>query len=156
MQLCILKNKHNMKKQITQIILLIFIMATLAISCKKDDNSSPDPTPALNTTIQQGKWKIALFNDSGNDETHYFTNYNFQFNSDGTITASSSANTVSGTWSVGNVDSQQKLILNFGATDPFEELNDDWHVLQQNSSIIKLEDVSGGNGGTDLLTFEKI
>ena len=145
-----------MKKQIIQISLLIFSIATIAISCKKDDNSSPDPTPVLNTTIQQGKWKATLFNDSGNDETHHFTNYNFQFNSDGTITASSSANTVSGTWSVGNDDSQQKLILNFGATDPFEELNDDWHVLQQNSSIIKLEDVSGGNGGTDLLTFEKI
>ncbi len=145
-----------MKKQISQITLLIFAMATLAISCKKDDNSSTNPTSVLNTTVQQGKWKITLFNDSGNDETHHFTSYNFQFNSDGTITASSSANTVNGTWSNGNDDSQQKLILNFGTTVPFEELNDDWHVLQQNSSIIKLEDVSGGNGGTDLLTFEKI
>lgn len=145
-----------MKKQITQITLLIFAMATLVISCKKDDNSSPDPSPLVNTTIQQGKWKITLFNDSGNDETNHFTNYNFQFNSDGTINAASSGNTVNGTWSGGNDDSQQKLILNFGTTVHFEELNDDWHILQQNSSIIKLEDVSGGNGGTDLLTFEKI
>jgi len=28
-------------------------------------------------------------------------------------------------------------------------------VIQQSSTLIKLEDVSGGNGGTDYLTFEK-
>lgn len=128
----------------------------MLISCKKDDNSSPNSTPVLNSIIQQGKWKITLFNDSGNDETHHFTNYSFQFNADGTVTAATSGNTVSGTWSNGSDDSQQKLILNFGTTVHFMELNDDWDILQQNTSIIKLEDISGGNGGTDLLTFEKI
>ena len=36
-----------------------------------------------------------------------------------------------------------------------DELNSDWHIIEQNSNTIKLEDVSGGNGGTDYLTFIK-
>ena len=38
---------------------------------------------------------------------------------------------------------------------PFEDLNDDWDFISQSSTKIELIDVSGGNGGTDYLTFEK-
>jgi hypothetical protein len=38
---------------------------------------------------------------------------------------------------------------------PFDELNDDWHIIEETSTKIRLQDVSGGSGGTDLLTFEK-
>jgi hypothetical protein len=34
-------------------------------------------------------------------------------------------------------------------------LNDDWDILELNNSVIKLIDISGGNGGTDYLTFER-
>jgi len=39
---------------------------------------------------------------------------------------------------------------------PFDELNDDWHILNETSTKIQLEDVSGGSGEIDLLTFEKV
>lgn len=71
------------------------------------------------------------------------------------MTATKSGSSVSGNWSTGSDDSQSKLYLTFTAA-PFNELNDDWHIVQQTSSMIQLEDVSGGNGGTDYLTFEKI
>jgi len=137
-----------MKKPLS-ISILVLVMAVS--SCKKDDNSSP----AINSTVQEGKWKITLYSDNGNDEKDHYTNFEFQFNPDGTLTAVKTGSTVNGTWSNGNDDSQQKLVLNF-TTPPFDELNDDWHILEQNSSLIKLEDVSGGNGGTDYLTFSKI
>ena len=53
-------------------------------------------------------------------------------------------------------DSHHKLHINFVTTSEFEELNDDWHILEETSAIIRLEDISGGNGGTDYLTFERI
>ena len=136
-------------------IINISILALLMIvaSCKKDDNSSS--TSSINSTIQQGKWKVTSFIDSGNDETNHYSNYEFQFNSDGTVTAIKTGSIVNGTWSNGNDDSQQKLYLTF-STIPFDELNDDWHITSQSASQIKLEDVSGGNGGTDHLTFEKL
>src|SRR5690606_23235388 len=37
--------------------------------------------------------------------------------------------------------------------DPFEDLNDDWDLISFDTQIIKLIDVSGGNGGTDYLNF---
>ena len=40
-------------------------------------------------------------------------------------------------------------------TNNFEELNDDWDVVSQSATKIELIDVSGGNGGTDYLTFER-
>ena len=136
-------------------IINISILALLMIvaSCKKDDNSSS--TSSINSTIQQGKWKVTSFIDSGNDETNHYSNYEFQFNSDGTVTAIKTGSIVNGTWSNGSDDSQQKLYLIFSTT-PFDELNDDWHITSQSASQIKLEDVSGGNGGTDYLTFEKL
>jgi hypothetical protein len=89
-------------------------------------------------------------------ETSKFSNYVFTFSSNGTVSAVRSGSTVNGSWSDGNDDSQKKLIMNFASPADFTEISDDWHILQETSSKIQLEDVSGGNGGTDLLTFEKI
>ncbi len=138
-------------------LLALAIIVLIAInSCKKEDNTTINSNANIATNAQQGSWKITYYSSNGTDETNHYTGYTFQFNSGGTIAATNSSGTVSGTWSNGNDDSQVKFILNFGTITPFEELNNDWHVTQQSSSIIKLEDVSGGNGGTDLLTFEKI
>ena len=144
----------TMKNFIKSTTLAIIMMVSIS-SCKKDDSTSPNSSSSISTTMQSGKWRITFYEDSGNNETNHFTGYSFQFNSNGTIVATNSGNSTNGTWSNGNDDSQTKLLLNFTST-PFDELSDDWHVIQQNSSIIKLEDVSGGGSGTDYLTFEKI
>ena len=143
-----------MNKLIT-IVAAAIILVTTVSSCSKSDDTL-NPLAALTQTIQQGKWKITYYNDNGNVETSTYTGYEFQFNSNGTITATKAGSTVSGTWTNGNDDSKLKLYLSFGTINPFQELNDDWHVTQQSAAIIKLEDVSGGGGGTDYLTFEKI
>jgi hypothetical protein len=39
-------------------------------------------------------------------------------------------------------------------TNVFEDLNDDWDIVTYTSAKIELISVSGGNGGTDTLTFE--
>ena len=120
-------------------------------SCAKDKSSTD---PSTSDIVGQGTWKITLFNDSGNEETQNFAGYAFTFNSNGTIAAVKNASTVNGTWNTGMDDSHNKLILDFGTTVQFSELNEDWVILEQTASKIRLEHVSGGNGGTDLLTFE--
>jgi hypothetical protein len=121
-------------------------------SCKKDDNSS-SPSSIV---VTQGQWKVTLFSENGVVETSKFSNYVFTFSSNGTVSAVRSGSTVNGSWSDGNDDSQKKLNMNFASPVDFTEISDDWHILQETSSKIQLEDVSGGNGGTDLLTIEKI
>lgn len=141
---------------------MIFTIAIVAVlfvlnSCKKEDNSSnSSSTNNISSIVQQGNWKVTLYHDSGTDETYYFAGYQFLFNSSGTITASVNSNNITGSWSSGSDDSTPKLILDFGASSPLNKLNDDWHIIEQTSLKIILQDVSGGNGTTDYLTFEKI
>lgn len=137
-------------------IILYVLIFSSTVSCKKDTNKSMSlSTTELNTILQKDKWKITKHYNNGKDETYHYTNYVFQFNANGSVTATNGGTSYSGTWYFGNDDSSIKLILNFSAS-PFSELNDDWLVVQQNNSIIELENISGGNGGTDYLTFEKI
>jgi hypothetical protein len=143
-------------KRIINSIILLTVLATTISSCQKDDNSMSSSIAALNTAAQQGKWKVTFYNENGVDETSHYIGYEFQFSSNGTVLVTKNATNVNGTWSAGSDDSHLKLVLNFGTANPFQELNDDWHVTEQSASIIKLQDVSGGNGGTDYLTFEKI
>ncbi len=131
---------------------LLIFGSTLMISCSKEDNQGPG-TNVLNI-VNQGNWRFALYNDSGVDETNHYTGYTFTF-SNGTVTAVKNASTVTGTYSTIFDDSKNKLVLNFGVTVPFDELNDDWHILEETATRVRLQDVSGGSGQTDLLTFEK-
>lgn len=140
-----------MKKFIIMPTITLLVIALFS-SCKKDDSTS---SPSSTNSIQQGQWKITSYIDSGNNETSHYTGYAFVFASGGVVTATKQGSSVNGSWSSGTDDSQLKLYLTFTAT-PFSELNDDWHIVQQTSSLIQLEDVSGGNGGTDYLTFEKL
>ncbi len=125
------------------------LLLSIITSCKKDNSTSPS-----GNSIQQGQWKITSYIHSGNNETNHFSGYSFEFKNGGIVTATKSGSTVSGTWSTGSDDSQSKLYLTF-STAPFIELNDDWHIVQQTTTTLQLEDVSGGNGGTDYLTFSK-
>jgi hypothetical protein len=140
-----------MKKFIIIPTITLLVIALFS-SCKKDDSTS---SPSSTNSIQQGQWKIISYIDSGNNETSDYAGFAFVFASGGVVTATKQGSSVNGSWSSGTDDSQLKLYLTFTAT-PFSELNDDWHIVQQTSSLIQLEDVSGGNGGTDYLTFEKL
>lgn len=130
----------------------------LMASCKKDDVKAIE---AIEQEISSGTWRITSFVDSGTDETASFNGYSFTFASDGTLAATNGSSTYSGTWSVtdsnSSDDSPDDLDFNiyFNATNNFEDLNDDWDISDHSSSTLSLIDVSGGNGGTDYLTFTK-
>lgn len=123
-----------------------------------DDNEKAGvvkPTKeALEETIDQGVWRVTYFFDE-KDETGKFSGYQFEFKHDGTATVSG-ASSASGVWSAFESSSGVKLIMEFPVTGPLEELNDDWEVVEQTDSKIRLKHVSGGSGEVDVLTFEKV
>jgi hypothetical protein len=143
-------------KSINLAILGIFSLL-LVLSCTKDNINIAE----VKSNVQAGTWRITKFIDSGKDETNYFTGYNFTFNSSGVLNANNGTNNYNGTWSItdsnSNDDSPNDLDFNiyFNLTNKFLDLNDDWDFISQSSTKIELIDVSGGNGGTDYLTFEK-
>ncbi len=142
---------------------LVFSLAVLVlVACKKDDKDSGNTVlENIENNLQSGSWRISKFIDSGTDETHHFAGYNFTFMSSGTLNANNGTNNYDGSWNISdsnsNDDSEDDLHfnINFNLTNDFEDLNDDWDLLSQSVDKIELIDISGGNGGTDYLTFEK-
>lgn len=143
--------------------LAALFMLNVASMCSSDDNSnsSPDPTPVINT-VNNGTWRVTFFEDSGNNETSHFTGYNFSFGPNNVLTATNGTTTYTGMWSVTSDDSNDDspsndLDFNIAFSSPanFAELTEDWHIITYTSTKIQLIHVSGGNGGTDYLTFEK-
>jgi len=146
-------------------ILSLIFMLNVASMCSKDDdvvtNPSVNPTPVI-SIVKNGTWRVTFYEDSGTNETNNFTGYNFTFGSSSSLTATNGTDTYTGSWSVtsdnSNDDSPSNdLDFNIAfATPPnFEELTEDWNILEITSTKVRLVHVSGGNGGTDYLTFEK-
>jgi hypothetical protein len=139
-----------MKSKIT-FLALTLIASVAFFGCKKEDHISPSNTSSV---ISNGEWKVASFKDDGKDETAHFSGYTFKFESNGAVIAVKSSGTSTGSWSSGKDDSHTEIVISFPLA-PLNELNEDWHVLKQSSTSIEMEHISGGNGGTDQLTFQR-
>jgi hypothetical protein len=146
-------------------ILTLIVVFNVASMCSDDDNSNSaaDPSPVINT-VTSGTWRITLYQDNGVNETNNYSNYIFTFNSNGVLQAANSTSYY-GTWSVtasnsidDNPDNDLDFNIAFVAPAPnsfTDDLTDDWEIISYTANRIQLIDVSGGNGGTDYLTFEK-
>lgn len=55
----------------------------------------------------------------------------------------------------GSTSGEVDFNIFFASPADFAELTEDWNIISHTDSKIELIHVSGGNGGTDLLTFEK-
>lgn len=154
----------------------LMVFALLFISCSSDNSDDVNSAnimadiQEISDLVSNGTWTITNFVDSGSDETANFTGYGFSFNSDGNLVADNGSNTINGTWSVtddsGSDDSNDDSSIDdssddidfnifFASPSNFNELSEDWDIVSRTDSRIELIHVSGGNGGTDNLTFEK-
>lgn len=143
----------------------VLCLVAILSSCTNSDDTaimnSIDTVLFMNT-VQEGTWRIAKFIDSNKDETHHYAGYGFTFQENQDIMATNGSTTFMGNWSIGNDSSDDSpsdidfnIFFNVADEHDFEELNDDWDIISQSVSKIELIDISGGNGGTDYLTFEK-
>lgn len=151
-----------MKKFFLIPLLFGIFMLNVASTCSNDDSNDDDDSSSstiitqTQNTIVNGAWRVTLFSEDGSNQTSQFSNYDFVFGTNGTITANNGSNTMNGTWTTGTDDSTPKFIINFSVTNgPFEEISEDWRILSTTSTKIELKHVSGGDGSIDLLTFEK-
>lgn len=154
-----------MKRVSLSALLAFVLLFNVAGMCSHDnDDSIPvsvDPTPVINT-VNNGTWRVTLYQDSGVDETANFAGYNFTFSSGGVLTATNTTNTYTGSWSVtsdnsGDDSPSPDLDFNIAFSSPanFSKLTEDWNIIEYNTTLVKLVHVSGGNGGTDYITFTK-
>ncbi|RMA57051.1 hypothetical protein [Ulvibacter antarcticus] len=157
-----------MKKKIASIMVVVTCFMVFA-ACSKDNNSDSNSDTAVQLTsiARTGNWQITYFYDTDHEETGNFSGYSFTFKEDGSVVAVNGNTTVTGTWSIstgsgsssdddGSSSNDIDFNLFFSSPADFDELSDDWDIVSYSDSKIELIDVSGGNGGTDYLTFEKI
>ena len=150
-------------------LLLMLSFSLISLSCSSDDEKMDSNNSAdiilIKNIIQSNSWQITSFVDSGIDETNHFTGYSFTFYSNGILMATNDSNEVNGTWSIidssnSNDDSNSSDDIDFNIFFPSpanfsDDLSEDWEILSKNDNEIQLIHISGGNGGTDTLTFEK-
>ncbi|RPA69411.1 hypothetical protein EF405_06340 [Cyclobacteriaceae bacterium YHN15] len=141
-----------MKNSNRIVTVIALLLTSILWSCDENSNSSPDNSTPI---LKEGIWIISNFNEDGQDQTNYFSGYSFDFQEAGVVKATSGTSIVSGTWGIRKDSGKTKLDLNFGNVPKFEELNEDWEIMTQNSTKIDLKDVSGGDGDISYLTFEK-
>lgn len=159
--------KNNILIKATVLLTFVFL------SCQKEENdgilaNNQAEIQQVTNIVTNGAWRIASFIDSGSDETSDFNGYGFSFNTDGKLIAENGSTTINGTWSItddssnssdddSNDDSSDAIDFNIFFAEPasFNELSEDWEIVSRSDAKIMLIDVSGGNGGTDTLTFEK-
>jgi len=138
-----------------------FLVATTAMllfaitGCSKDDNPSVNSAENLKNTVSSGTWKVTYYYDTDHEETANFTGYTFTFGANGNLLVSNDILSFSGKWSAINDSNRSKVVLEFATPAQFEEISEDWEVVAISATEVQLKHVSGGSGGTDLLTFSK-
>jgi hypothetical protein len=143
-------------KQTIILIVACTLMFFVFSSCQKDDYSPAPTSDEVSKLVQEGTWRIALYYDCGEDETNHFAGYTITFDSTGKITAANGSFIVNGSWGAGNINMSEEFSLFFSKA-PFDEIDDDcWHIIENTTSKIRLEDECDGVNDKDYLTFEKI
>lgn len=143
------------------ILYMVFAQVLSFSSCSNDPSGDPVQN-LVSHHVSTGTWRVTSFIDSGKDETNHFSSYVFTFTDGGTVVAGNGNVSYTGNWSINdnnsNDDSPDDLdfTILFDLSNDFEELNEDWHFISHSPIRMELIHVSGGNGGTDYLTLEKI
>lgn len=144
--------------------IMVFAFVALIFSCSSSDSNNAtnqNTVNAVENIAKSGTWRVTYYFDSDHEETSNYSGYNFTFASSNVLTVTNGTNTYTGAWFVtdsnSNDDSIDDLDFNIVFTAPpfMEELSDDWDMISKTSTEIKLIDISGGNGGTDYLTFTR-
>jgi hypothetical protein len=154
-----------MKSELIKSVVFIFCSLVFT-SCEEDDqndilNDDVNVTE-LKNDLTSGRWEITYYFDD-EDETSDYNGYSFTFDANGVISATNGTDSYTGTWSISDSDSDDdssngsvEFNIFFANPEIFEELSDDWDFVQHTETMLALRDISGGDGGTDLLTFEKM
>ena len=125
--------------------------------CDEDDDNDHNDDDADDTllinALLANNWEITyLF--KGKDKTNLFADFEFTFLNDRTASATDGVSLVKGTWQ--SYGDEGFLELEFDFEDaPFNDLQEDWELVEFTDSFIKLKNVSEKDGTVSTLYFKK-
>jgi hypothetical protein len=135
-------------------ILRIFLIGTLLsiigfTSCKKIDIEPKSTFTDLE--MAPGGWRIASFQWHDRSDNNQFSDYIFQFKTDGIVTAIHNGIKENGNWSKGN--SNLKIVF---TSIPLNELNNNWTIVYHTENTAELRGLSPFDNSTEFILFSKI
>lgn len=133
-------------------IIFLLTLSVGLLSCQKDDGVSPtnDSMSSAQEFFRSADGlKITEFTEEGVNKTNTFNPYLFLFNEDGTVTATKTGESISGTYLIFLDDNRTELRMTFANNSNLNELTDDWYFVEINGNTIRFED-SG-----DVVQFQK-
>ncbi len=128
-------------------------------NCDEDDdndhNDDDADDTALIATLTNGEWKVSYFFDK-KDETLAFENSVFSFIPDGTVLVTTKTSLlVMGKWKSFGDAGFLELELDFGNEPLFDDISEDWDLIESTNLKIKLNRVDKRDGSVSTLIFEK-
>jgi hypothetical protein len=88
--------------------------------------------------ISNGQWSVDYYY-AGQDKTTQFSNYQFSFIGNGTVTANYGTGSINGTWAILR-DVNRNEVLRISIQEPhLQELNEQWNVVNASSDILGMK-----------------
>ncbi len=138
-------------------LLLLLTLAALLAACQPQENLGPQALDrsasrdeVATALVEAQGLRVAEFREDGRNKTREFEGYRFTFHDDGRVVATSSDETVEGTYRVFRDDGRTELSMDFPSVGEFYELTDDWYFRSQSDGRLRFEDFLG------VLVFENI
>ena len=102
--------------------------------CSKSNGPSADD-PQLSGT----KWVVSYFWDKDKDETNDFSGYSFEFQDNNVLIAYlPDGSTKTGIWTTNSSNNTLHFVIS--GTYALDEMNDEWVIITQTNTVIKLKD----------------
>lgn len=137
-----------MKKR--YILSLGFLLLFTTFSCKKAIQNKQEDL--IVKAITDGIWKVDQYIEVSTDITSDFLNYDFKFNTDGTVTGTRSGLVSTGTWAGNAADFS--ITSNFPtAGAPLQKLNGYWKITDSYWDYVEAEMII--TGGKNILHLRK-
>ncbi len=134
--------------------LLLLVLVGLASGCKKSSDDTPPAAADFPTLLTSGTatWTVSSFTQTTEDKTKQVAGMTILFKSGGTATATLNGKSTAGNWSwggnsyYGTPADSKTVLLNFGATAPYDRLSKTWTIMEQSSSVMKLDNANPAEG----------
>ena len=122
-----------------------------------DDGANDGDIAEIRNTVLGGLWNLTLYENDNVDLTEEFDGQDFSFSNFNQVEVSINDDPIiAGLWRViRDNDNGLEFILNFGEGGTFGELTDAWSLLSITQDRFELISVSGGDGTTERLVFER-
>jgi len=127
-------------KKFVAMVMVVFLLTTIA-GCSTNNQTMTNEIP--------GFWSIHFFMDDGQNKTSNYNGYTFNFNSNGSLTATVQSIATPGTWSKFTDSGREKLELHWmggGIPVVLLEIEEDWIIKSNSNNLMVLADTSGSTG----------